>query len=345
MRILKYAFFVVLLGSLSFLYLFEEPQKAPNFFDKNNRATDDVVRLLGLTGIRVENDPLPSDPDWPEAKLVLKTRSLKDINEATQGMLDPKVAWKRANNQERWQMELATPLTSQQIQKIREIYTKLGLFEEVKPQKISYKGILFLGSTLKSVRPRLAFLNQLLDSKACTANKVYVLTGERVLSPEVGETKEALLNPKNGIIAFRPEWTPPQQLPNNETDMVKLVFTQSRHPSLKEEDIIYVHSLKATGYSRATTESTVYKWLELCKPEPGVYLAISSQPYVYYQQLVIQNALLKAKRSDIQVHTVGPAASYKDSSPITEQYTAELLDNLARIFYGLVESTKLQQGS
>lgn len=122
--------------------------------------------------------------------------------------------------------------------------------------------------------------------------------------------------------------------------MIKVVFDQSKHSFLKDEDIIFVHTLKNNGETRATTETTIYKWVEQCHPTSGIYLAISNQPYVFYQALSIRKSLLKAGRKDIHVEVAGPAVSSK-ATVGKEQEAIMLLDNIASIFYEMVEIKKL----
>ncbi len=334
---------IIIIGFILFKSAKEDKDSLYLFFDKNNQATNDVVRLLGLTGIRIQNDHLTPDKNWPEAKLTLKSRSLEEITDAVQGKTNPEVAWKRPNNKERWEMQLSFPLTQNQLDLIKNIYLNdLKFANEENPKSRAYKGVLFLGSTLKSARIRLSFLNKLIDSKRITFSKVFVLTGERQLTSDMGETKEAFLNKDNGIITFNSDWTFSEQFPTDETDMVKLVFSQSKHPTLKDENIIFVHTLRKDEERRATTETTVYKWLDLCNPEPGHYLAISNQPFVLYQELVIYNALQKAGRKDIHVEVVGSAVDSTMHNFKTDQEVAILLDNLARIFYEMVKVSKVR---
>ena len=335
---------LIIIGFISYYCLHDNKETSTLFFDENQHATDSVVKLLGLTGIRIQNDPLAPDKDWPEAKLTIKSRSLEEVTDAVQGKLNSAVAWKHADNKERWQAALPFSLSETQMAKIKDItFNKFGLAAEIKPTAKTYQAVLSLGSTLGSVRKRLAYLNTIIDSKAYTLNQIYVLSGERKLDKTIGEDKKTLFDSKNGNISFNRDWKGPVRFPNNETDMIKIVFDQSKHPSMKDESIIYVHTLKKTGQARATTETTIYKWLEQCNPKPGTYLAISNQPYVYYQELSIQKSLLKAGRKDIHVEVVGPGKMPSTMPDKTqEQEITVLLDNLARIFYEMVEIKKLR---
>ncbi|MBY0280687.1 MAG: hypothetical protein K2W94_00830 [Alphaproteobacteria bacterium] len=346
MKLFKYLTPIALaiIGFVFYHCLQQKKDPSTLFFDKHHQATDSVVKLLGLTGIRIQNDSLTPDKDWPESKVTLKSRSLEEITDAVQGKISPLVIWKRSNNKERWEANLPFSLSENQMVKIKEIISNnLNLKEETKPALKTYQGVLFLGSTLSSVRKRLSYLNKLIDSKTIiTPAQVYVLSGERKLDKAIGEDKEALLNPNNGSISFNSDWKGPVPFPNNETDMIKIVFDQSKHPALKDENIIFVHTLKNKGEIRATTETTIYKWLDSCKPAAGLYLAISNQPYVFYQALSIQKSLLKAGRQDIHVEVVGPGktpGTIPDKTPELE--ITVLLDNLARMFYEMAEIRRL----
>src|SRR5690242_12992018 len=48
-------------------------------------VTEPMVRLLGWTGIRVLNDPVKGEHNWPEARITLKTRKLEEAVPAVQG--------------------------------------------------------------------------------------------------------------------------------------------------------------------------------------------------------------------------------------------------------------------
>jgi hypothetical protein len=123
--------------------------------------------------------------------------------------------------------------------------------------------------------------------------------------------------------------------------MIKLVFSQSAHTSLDEKKIILVYSPKGKE-SRATTASTVVQWLKEFSPPSGTYIAISNQPYNFYQEVVIRRVLLQAGRPDILVEVVGPAIDVKlDTDEAVIQQAQNLLNNLSRILYELQEIRKV----
>ena len=353
-QITKYiVFLAVVIGGGVFVYNNMPPEnqgaERSSLYHKD-QATDSLVRLLGLTGIRVQGDTLAPEPNWPEAKLTLSSRSLEEITQAIQGKKNPKISWFIKG--ERWEtkgLEYLT-LTSDQIRAILDlIFKKLEFGPAVLPKQHKYEGVLFLGSTLKSVRDRLNFINTYLARHHLSYNKFYILTGPRPLDPAVGETPESLLDPK-GIIEIRPDWQKPAgQLPTNENAMVRWVFDQSRSDALPKEQIEIIYAGIDEERKRATTQTTIEAWLRT-NPKDGLYLAVSSQPFNLYQKLVIEHTLLENKRPGIRIEVIGNAADErhydlnKTNSGDLNKYTAVALDNIARICYELVAIQRLSKG-
>lgn len=307
------------------------------YINSHGEVTDAIVRLLGFTGIRIEGDILAPENDWPKARLTISSRKLNNVVQAVQGKDNPSITWLGDLTKERWELDSTKPVLSLlQAQYIIAICEKAlsqgpASFPQEEP-----KAILFLGSTLLSVRQRLAFLNSLYESKKIPNNiPVYILTGERKLNESIGETQTSLFDSDNGIVAFRSDWQKLGELIVDEGMMIELVFAQSRHKTLDEKNIKLVYSLKDQG-RRATTESTIIQWLKDTKPEKGLYLAISNQPYNFYQESVFRRVLLKAGNPDICVNVVGPAIKITAQSEYAIINQAQnLLNNLSRILYEL----------
>jgi hypothetical protein len=315
---------------------------ADKIVQSNGHITNAMIHLLGWTGVRIANDPVHPNPQWPEAKIILPSCKLTDVVPAINGDLDPTFSWRQKPKPEqkvptppeRW--EMMGDFTHQQAEMITQIaLNELELAPRILPKQKLYQGILFLGAALPRVRTRLVFLNELINQRI-DFKRVYILTGERPLSETAGETPHQLLNRHNSFIAIHPEWQEPKILPNDEGDMIKMVFDQSKHPELEESKISLIYTPKREGEARATTETTVFKWLELKNPKKGTYLAISNQPYVLYQELVMRRCLKQANREDIKVECVGPQVdSSLATSPSLQHQAAVLLDTLNRVCYEL----------
>lgn len=352
MKFFRFIAFILLLVFAAWL---AKPNRAPNitskcssptevlFVQSNGEVTDAIVHLLGLTGIRILGDPLSTEKNWPEARVHLKSRALKEVVSVVQGKLDPSISWFGDPNKERWENDPKKPrlTTPQALSIVSVCLDSLQQREKTLPTK-SPKAILFLGATLSRVRMRLAYLNELYDlNKLSSDLPIYVLTGERKLDEKVGETQISLMDVNNGILPFRNDWSVPHDPISDEGEMIKLVFSQSRHTAIAEKNVITVYSPKGEG-RRATTESTVVQWLKEYSPSNGNYLAISNQPYNFYQESIIRRVLLQQGRPDICVDVVGPALVAKtgnDESLIDQ--AKNLLNNISRILYELLEIRKI----
>jgi hypothetical protein len=346
--LLKFLFLVliVVIGWLVIEWVKKEhscayPQESL-YITLDGEVTDSVVRLLGWTGIRILNDPLKGEPDWPEAKIILKTRKLEEVVPAIQGKIDPAVTWLGDITKERWEDDTQKMnFSAVQAHNIINIHLRdLHQGEKIYPQSTP-KAILFLGAALARVRLRLAYLNEMYNTgKISPSLPVYVLAGERKLDERIGETFDNLMDPHNGIIPFRKDWHPSQKVVTDEGEMVKLVFSQSRYPQLDERNVHFVYSHKGVQ-RRATAESNIKQWLADYSPKGGTYIAISNQPYNFYQESVIRRVLLQAGRPDICVKVIGPEMAIKlENESQSIMQAKNFLNNSSRILYELLEIKK-----
>lgn len=312
------------------------------FITHKGEVNDSIVKLLGLTGIRVLNDSLEAGNEWPEARVYLKSRALEEVVLAVQGKLESSLSWLGDPRKERWEEDpKKSSLSPAQANSIISLcLNDLQQGNKVYPQG-EPKGILFLGAALPRVRVRLAYLNNLYEMKKLSLSlPVYILTGERSLDEKIGETPKNLMDPDNGLIPFRKDWHPSNEHVLDEGEMIKLVFSQSRHSALEEKDIYFVYSPKGLE-RRATTESTVKQWLMDFSPASGRYVAISNQPYNFYQESVIRRVLLQSGRFDICVEVVGPGMDVNVGYDILSiEQAKNLLNNVSRILYELLEIKK-----
>jgi len=285
-------------------YVLEDKSK---FISVAGEISQPIVKLLGLNGIRIASENMNDEKNWPEAKLYLDSKKLDKVVAAIQGRIDPSINWLGDTRKERWESDSLKPqLSLYEAESILQICQDMLSLNAKKYPHSNPQAILFLGSTLLGVRERLAYLNELYDHQQLSPTiPIYILTGERSLDPSIGETKEKLLDSKNGVISFRSDYQPKDISVDDEGEMISQVFSQSRHKDLHEDRLRLVYSSKGTG-RRATTESTLVQWLKEYVPPSGTYLAISNQPYVFYQESVINRVLQQQGRKDICVHVVGP---------------------------------------
>lgn len=267
-------------------------------FDTHGQATQNLADLLDATKILIHGP--------------------RDIYNITNSLDIEK--WHNHPGIERWYLTLEDNLKSSATNIIDICENELHMKDAILPKYIKYSGILFLGSTLNSVVRRADFYNALIEEKIIDKKlKIWVLTGERNLDKNAGETKENFLK----LVAPGQKVLP---LPTNELDMIKFVFY---YKMPKNTEIEYVYSEKEINHTRATTASTIYAWSEKM-PETRskiYYLGISNQPYVIYQESIINLTLQKIGRKNVEVDVSGPRAqSQKDNN----NYAATLLDAVSK---------------
>jgi hypothetical protein len=107
-----------------------------------------------------------------------------------------------------------------------------------------------------------------------------------------------------------------------------LVWEKSK---FKHDNIVFINAPKKPNGSRPTTHDTVDAWIAT-NPKPGSCLSISSQPFVYYQEITMKNAL--EKHPDFGIEGVG--FDYDDPDYFKNNIGA-YLDNLARTIFTLVQ--------
>lgn len=228
--------------------------------------------------------------------------TLQDVVRVTQ------VAWLRQPGTERW--EIDETCDTALAESIYRLCSSLGYVDEVMPSVSEYDYCCILGATLPRMIDRLLFTEKLLRQHGVKCKMVVFLTGERQLG-EHDKTDQF------------------KDLPANETEGMLLAYH-----SLKELDLlrslpyIVVQAPRlqtASGGSiRPSTRHTLRAWHEQERPVPGRCLFISNQPFVQYQQSVVDGEMPK----QFSCETVGSMAD--------ESYAHRpllVLDTIARVLY------------
>lgn len=184
-----------------------------------------------------------------------------------------------------------------------------------------YEGVLILGALYARVVSRLHYFlslcHRLIDGPEETDRlrfgKIYLLGGARPLDP-VKESRELLCTPTE--LPLKAEWTTPEQMPTTEAEMMAFAWNQS-HLAFSPKYGAVKHELVDTplqpkdpqnpnGEKRPpNTGDTVRDWITKHSPNQGLYLVVSNQPFIEYQQLVLERLIPKG----FTVYTCGPKSS------------------------------------
>ncbi len=229
--------------------------------------------------------------------------------------------WLRKKGTERW--EIAS-LYEDKRNEITPLLMRMNLVQEINPHDKHYAYAIILGATLSSVRERIEFMLRQWE-QGIRFEQIVFLGGARLLY-EKTEPQNLIIYPSATLPRLKKSWQFQGELPKTETDMMKIIFSQVELPvGMEKLKVIFVDAsakkAAAGKLVRPNTGDTVLAWLQL-KPISGSVLAISSQPFVAYQDAVLK-ALLPATFS---IDTVGKEAPENLAVGVH-------LDNLSRLLY------------
>ena len=182
---------------------------------------------------------------------------------------------------------------------------QLGLVNEITAQEKCYDYALLLGATTKTIIERLNYLIAQWNNGIRWKSTV-ILTGQRFL-----EKKEQEYLVQQGAINVK-----------TETEMIQFLWKNTEMPDrLLACPTIFVDTPQRNG-QRPTTADTVAHWLSF-KPRAGTCLCVSNQPYIHYQQAIMQKLLPLSFTSQ----TIGPILNPKTTT------VTLIIDSLARWIY------------
>lgn len=262
-------------------------------FDSRGQPKPAFSKLLEVTGIQHDGTP---------HQILNKTQQ----------------AWLRGEGQERWHMD-ATIV--QDFEVILQALKELKTFDEIRPLTDSYDYAFILGATTNTMRQRLQTLHSLWES-GIKFNTIIYLVGERPLD-QTHESDTTFLVEGSKPLKVQ------ELLPKTEREALQFIlrhdpFSEEFRTVLKKGQFISASLRKQSdgSYRQPAAADIVEEWLR-SNPSSGSILAISTQPYVYYQHMVLKSLLM----DKFSIETVGPQAQ-----PQLKRVRV-YLDNVARWIY------------
>lgn len=237
---------------------------------------------------------------------------------------------KRSENQERWEMK---DKFEDKRGRIIPILQRMGFIDNIEPSNQKYDTIFVHGSLANTMRLRIKFLDNLWK-QGVRARSIVFLTGKRKLDKKQ-ESIDVLWNEAHSYTPFRKGWKKYKinlAKAQYESDVTKMLWDQIvTSKDLRQWPVKYRVAPEHRDGKRPTTIDTINAWIEQAKPKKGMkYLAISNNPYIYYQDLVLRNFMnsngLLESESDLE--TVGFSDATGQKTPIAVHY-----DNLANCLY------------
>lgn len=219
-----------------------------------------------------------------------------------------KERWLQANK-ERWDMDFHS---EEKLQQALPYLQRIGCIDTIYASESEYDYALVLGATGPVMQKRLDFLYQEY-LRGVHFTQIILLTGDRTLDPKRDGVYENL---------------------TNETELFNHLFVN--HPLCAVAAHTIVDSKQQTledgTKRRPTTKNTLIDWLKL-QPKPGKCLAVSTQPFVGYQEAIANTSLPMS----FTIEGIGPALS----SPYP---LAIYLDNFAKwLLYEELSPTRVSR--
>lgn len=255
-----------------------------------HQPSEAVNALAGLTGIE-------------------PTKDLNHLIRLTQEK------WLRPAGTERDELPL---LYTENASKIVNLCRQIGLCSEVRPKTKKFTYALILGSEAAGMLERITFLEKLIANQQIIVDELVLLTGQRALG---------IANPLEHD--FIKQYFKDTANLTTETEIAKaFLAAPNLFPHLKKIKLTYTDSASDPDDTRPRTDNTIQDWLAT-EPKPGACIAISSAPFIIYQDLTLRTALPES----FTLETCGPIDTTVDQRTLVSLY----LDSLARALFQYAE--------
>jgi hypothetical protein len=278
-------------------------------------AENSQSRLFPNQFFLSETQPTPAfEKLLKDHSVACKSQTLTDVVRATQEQ------WMRPDAIERWEL----PSIDSDNTTV-ELFKELGLVDAIEPVNKEFDYAIIFGGTAQTMRKRLAYLLGLY-CKGIQFKEIVFLVGDRKRD-SVEESDEVLKNAENRYLVNKDKvGCHAQKLPSNETEIAQMIWNQAILFELSKIPVTFVHAPSTISngiIKRPTTVDTVQTWKQGYKSEqPSRILAISSQPHIARQALIIQSVF-----PCCVIETAGPG-TYQKSIPL-------FFDEIARYLFAM----------
>lgn len=306
--------FLTLIAFLQLTAVIPTGESVSSLINQQRKPTEALQKIISLTGI-------PNQPDLDLQKLIAITQK-EDAQ-----WLRPRVAPapQAASTPAAAQPVFAErnaikPVFPDKKEELMAVFKQLGWCDPIKPKAKSFKYGLLLGSVASNMRRRMAFLEQLCKTGEVKVEKLVLLTGKRAVTvADPGEVDFLKTIWKDDAFV---------ETLKTEADIAKaLLLHTDFFPTLKTLPLTAIGAEAEKGQPRATTAQPVAEWLSCLKEEElsGACLAVSSNPFVAYQDIVMRTALPQT----MTLETCGDV----DARLHSETGLGNCLDSLARVLF------------
>ncbi len=285
-----------------------------------------LLVLLPACGGSMASDsyqsPFFNQQGVPSADLaaLLKATNVSCLSSRGDVVTKTQQTWLRPAGKERFEL---SDTYAQRMPELKPLFQRLGLIDDVLPQKQQYDYGLVHGATVLGMRGRVAFLAKLWQA-GVRFKTLVLLVGERDLYP-AHEPLSSFTSHQDRC-PMQPGWQQ-NTLPATEDQAMCVIYDHMVLPEgMRKVPMVLVNAKKQQlpdgKWRRPNTKDTIDAWLKL-GPPAGSCLAVSSQPMVGYQDLTVRCLLPQG----FTLETAGFAMPAEFESAVL------CLDSLARWLY------------
>ena len=226
----------------------------------------------------------------------LKIPHNQDLN----NMIDASQVWRRAHDQERWQLKDLN-IDQKTHDKALAHLERLDLIKEIKPLHSTYDYALLLGATVPRMQKRLNHLVNLWET-GTRFHKIIFLVGIRPLVPEVDKIQQLTIT----TVGNAPH---KDAFPITELEGAEMIFHSTPMPeAMRQLPVEYISTPRrweGNRWQRANTRETTKTWSKT-NPASGSALVMSEQPSAHYQMEVIRQELSAGFTVDLAARPAAP---------------------------------------
>lgn len=289
-----------------------------------NRILNHLLFLMMALSATLFGTALENEDGSPSCELLLTLAAAHIPHDGTwESIVSETQKRLRAPQHELWEIDPSETLSPERAYLL---FKKLGMLDQISPKEKHYSVVLINGSSLGEIRSRLLYLKELWE-EGMRFDHLVLLGGERHYDHLHEQQKELLSLPPYPI---EDGWKLPEKLPKTEYELFKFVYEQMKLPQeMRELPVRFVNAKRPPHRLGPSHIDTLKEWQkEYCVSDKENYLFISSQPFVFPQEVSERNFL----PAGTQIETVGRGLSkevfdsYKNGPEI-------LLDTLYRWIY------------
>ncbi len=299
---LKVGLIIVSMTIISFLLF--KPYQYSLFNSLNYYGFKNQAQKIAVEDLLIKSSIIPKNKTINEVFPPKRTQDglINDILDFNKKIQEKLVM--RSGIKERWEVTAPEWIKQNKEQILSDLKT-LGFVDEISAKTKETDAICILGAASFRMLNRINYANSLMKS-GLKGKSIILIAGERYVTLGTDGTEDQLIN-----IAKKYNLESWRNL--TETHLLKDIYYNSNLPDRNLP--VYVIDTPRNELPRPTTETTIIELIKWLKEHQEIknLIFVSNQPYVKYQQAII-NSTFKAYNINLQYQVVGDKALDLDNT-------------------------------